>query len=150
MGLLKLQLPSWTKEDDSARERTEDGAVGGGVGRGSGFDDTVWLPNPGSTHLWTSYCMSYYLPGEFNLFRTGFPVPPQQKSFRILQQKMPRKHCAFSIPLRVTYQTLREIPQFSAYFCSTQSLPNLLDRGNLFSIETNEHLIDTVCQKTHF
>lgn len=27
-------------------------------GSGCGFDDTVWLPNPGSTHLWTSYCMS--------------------------------------------------------------------------------------------
>ena len=45
------------------------------------------------------------------------------------------ENCSFSFPFRVTYESLREIPQFSAYFCLMPSLPNLFDLGNLFSIE---------------
>lgn len=75
LGVLALQLPLGPVEETIPKRTTDDGR--GGRWRDSGLNDIVWLPNPRVAHLCTSYCVSWHLPGEFNLFRTGLPVPWQ-------------------------------------------------------------------------
>lgn len=70
-----IAAASGTRGGNHSKENTEGGRVG--RWRDSGLNDIVWLPNPGRAHLWTSSCVSWHLPGEFNLFRTGLPVPWQ-------------------------------------------------------------------------
>ena len=51
--------------------------------------------------------LSDYLPREFNLFTTGFPITCSQKaSFLVPQWKMLGKHCPFSPLLGVTYRSV--------------------------------------------
>lgn len=124
VGVLELQMPPGPLRVTTPKENALSMAEGK-EGR------ALALVTLFGVHLWCSCCLSEHLPREFNQFRTGFPITCSQK-----HPWFSRRRCLENTVLSVLHSgspiKAWEIPQSSAYLCSMQCLPDLLDRGNLF------------------